>query len=538
MPRVTRRKFLKHTLAFAGATFAIGRFGRPVLGANERINVGCAGIHGRGSSHIAEYMKMKDTQVTWLIDVDTRTWNGHLGRIEKQVIADLCKQRGIKQVAEPKAAKKPQEMSAEAKAELAKQQAAYKEQMDEFKKLAAPSMPKCTQDVRKALEDKELNAISIATPNHWHSLMSIWGVQAGKDVYVEKPLSHNPFEGRKLVEAARKYKQIVQHGTQSRAEGGWAKAAALARSGKLGKLTVSYGWASKPRGGIGRKEPKEPPKEVDFNIWLGPAQAVPYHENLVHYNWHWFWPFGNGEIGNQGVHQMDIARWGLPDDALAKPIKVLTIGGRFGWNDQGETPNGHLTVFDYGDYQLIYEACNLTTNGDEKKKIPRTALVSNAFETEKGTITPQGFTPKGSDKREPLPAVEASMGAGGGNFENFIRAVRSRKHEDQTADVLQGHLSCVLCHLGNIAYRLGKVVPFAESRKVFAGNDAAMAALEKLEWRMKSRDIKIDDSLQYCVGPVLTFDQKEEKFVGERAEEANKLLTRDYRKPFVVPDEV
>ena len=535
MSRLTRRKFLKHSLAFAGATFAIGRYGRPVLGANDRINVGCAGIRGRGSSHIGEYMKMKDTQITWLIDIDSRTFGGHQGRIEKQLVADLCKERNIKQLPQPKAAKK--EMSEEEKAEFKKQQAASKQQFEEMKKLVESSMPKVTQDVRKALEDKELNAISIATPNHWHSLMSIWAVQAGKDVYVEKPLSHNVFEGRKLVEAARKYERIVQHGTQSRTNSGWAKAAALARSGKLGKLLVSYGWASKPRGGIGTKEPKEPPKEVDFNIWLGPAPVQPYHENLVHYNWHWFWDFGNGEIGNQGVHEMDKARWALPDEALTKPIKILTMGGRFGWNDQGQTPNAHLTVFDYGDYQLVYEACNLTSNGDKKKDIPPTAIVSNAFQTEKGEITPSGFTPTGG-KREPLPDVEFSMGAGGGNFENFIKAVHSRKHEDLVGDVLQGHLSCVLCHLGNVAYRLGKVVPFAESRKVFAGNDAALAALEKMEWRMKSRDIKIDDSLKYCVGPVLTFDQEKEQFIGEGAEEANKLLTRDYRKPFVVPEKV
>jgi len=544
MSRLSRRKFLKGSLAAAGATFILSTSSRKVLGANERINVGVAGIRGRGSNHIGEYAGMKDVQVTWLIDIDARTFKGRVSGIESGIVRDLMKERNLQEPKKPKASKKPEEMSEEEKADFEKQTAQWQsqkaewdKQLAEIKQLAAPRLPKCVQDVRKALEDKELNAISIATPNHWHSLMSIWACQAGKDVYVEKPLSHNPFEGRKLVEAARKYQRIVQHGTQSRANGGWAKAAALARSGKLGKLTVSYGWASKPRGGIGLREPKEPPKEVDFNIWLGPAPQQPYHENLVHYNWHWFWDFGNGEIGNQGVHQMDLARWGLPDDALTKPIKVLSMGGRFAWNDQGQTPNAHLTVFDYGDYQLIYEACNLTHNGDKKKNIPQTAIVSNAFQTEKGEITPGGFTPTGG-KREGLPDVEYSMGAGGGNFQNFIRAVRSRKHEDQTADVLQGHLSCILCHLGNAAYRLGKVVPFSESRKVFAGNDAASAALEKMEWRLKSRDVAIDDSLQYCVGPVLTFDQKEEKFVGDRAEEANKLLTRDYRKPFVVPEKV
>jgi predicted dehydrogenase len=527
---MTRRGFLRQSLAVGGATLIVGTSARPVFGANDRIHVGVAGINGRGGGHVGAYRGMKDVAVTYLIDVDTRTFGSYMGRFEGDLIGEILKQKGIKEVQVPKEAKGDEKKKLEA--ERAAQLAEFKKQIDPAR------LPKCVQDVRKALEDKELDAISIATPNHWHSLMSIWAVQAEKDVYVEKPLSHNVFEGRKLVEAARKYKRIVQHGSQSRADEKWAKATALARSGKLGKLLVSYGWASKPRGAVKRLPNEPPPASLDFDLWLGPAPQRPFSRTFVHYNWHWFWDFGNGEIGNQGVHEMDKARWGLPDDALTKPIKILTLGGRFGWDDPCETPNAHLTVFDYGDYQLIYEACNLTGNGDEKKGIPKTAIVSNAFVTDQGEITPQGFTPKGSNKREPLPAVEVNMGAGGREFENFLRAVRSRKPEDQVADVLQGHLSCVLCHLGNIAYRLGKVVPFAESRKVFASNDAAMAALEKMEWRMKHNGIKIDDSLRYCVGPVLTFDQKDEKFVGERADEANKLLTRDYRKPFVVPDEV
>jgi len=530
MAKVSRRSFLKGSLAVTGAGLLIGTSARPVLGANERINIGVAGVHGRGGSHLGAWRGMKDVQVTYIIDVDSSLFPRRVRSFEEPLIRAVIKEKGIKLVQVPKSAKGDERKKLEA--ERAKQ-------MAEIRKLIDPAkLPKCVQDVRKALEDKNLDAISIATPNHWHSLMSIWACQAGKDVYVEKPLSHNVFEGRKLVEAARKYKRIVQHGTQSRASGGWAKATALARSGKLGKLLVSYGWASKPRGGV-RKSPDEPPPPyIDYNLWIGPAPMRPFSRTFVHYNWHWFWDFGCGEIGNQGVHQMDIARWALPDDALDKPIKIRCMGGRFAWNDPCETPNAHLTVFDYGDYQLIFEACNLSSNGDKKRNIPRTAIVSNAFVTEKGEITPGGFTPKGSSKREKLPDVKVDMGAGGGIFDNFIKAMRSRKHEDLVADVLEGHRSCILCHLGNICYRLGKEVPFSESRKVFAGNDAAMASLEKMEWRMKSRDIKIDDSLHYRVGPLLTFDQKAEKFVGEHADEANKLLSRDYRKPFVVPEEV
>ena len=162
------------------------------------------------------------------------------------------------------------------------------------------------------LEDKSVDAISVATPNHWHALMTIWACQAGKDVYVEKPCSHNVHEGRIAVEAARRYNRIVQHGTQSRSDRDWAEAVAAIQSGKLGKLLVSRALCYKPRGSIGVKPITTPPEQVDFDIWLGPAPKQPYHANLVHYNWHWFWDFGNGDIGNQGVHQMDIARWLIP----------------------------------------------------------------------------------------------------------------------------------------------------------------------------------------------------------------------------------
>ena len=507
MSGVSRRDFLRGSLAVAGATFAIGTSARPVLGANEAINAGVAGIHGQGRGHMGRYLGMKDTRVLYLIDPDSTLFASRV----KQ-----CEAHG-------------------AKTEK------YKDDKGkEHTRVVAPGpngTPKCVQDIRKALDDKDLDLISTASPNHWHSLITIWSCQAGKDVYVEKPCSHNVHEGRIAVETARKLGRIVQHGTQSRASGGWARAAALARSGKLGKLTVSYGWASKPRGGIGHAKPSEPPKGLDFNIWLGPAPQQPFHKNLVHYRWHWFWDFGNADTGNQGVHQMDIARWGLPLEAQKNKIKVISMGGRFAWNDQGQTPNSHLTLFDYGDCQLIFESCNLVNRGNKKKNIPNTASVSNAFHTTDGVITPGGFVDR-NGKRQGLPKIEVDMGAGGSIFDNFIKAVRSRKHTDQVADILQGHLSSLLCHLGAISYRLGEVVAFDKSRKAFGDNTAAFEALEKMEWRMASRNVKIDDSLKYRVGPLLTFDPATEKFVGDRADQANKLISRNYRAPFLVPDKV
>ena len=256
-------------------------------------------------------------------------------------------------------------------------------------------LPKCVQDLRKALDDKDLDAVSIATPNHWHSLQAIWACQAGKDVYVEKPCSHNVFEGRKLVEAAQKYNRIVQMGSQSRSDPYWINQVAAVRSGKYGKLLISYGYASKPRPSIGFKQPKEPPKELDFDLWLGPAPQQPYHENIVHYNWHWFWDFGNGEIGNQGVHQMDIARWVMPEGAV--PKSVVSLGGRFGYKDQGQTPNTQLTIIDFGGPKLFFEDRGLV-NG-------KTTKVTNEFYLEDGAIKNGLFFPKGKTKGEPLANV-------------------------------------------------------------------------------------------------------------------------------------
>ena len=261
MTRQTRRTFLETTLATA-ATVAIGgtKSSGNIIGANDTIRVAVAGLNGRGGAHVGAYLGMKNVQIVALIDPDKRT---------------------------------------------------YKKHIDGIAKTNRP-LPEVHQDVRKALEDKTLDAVSIATPNHWHALMTIWACQAGKDVYVEKPCSHNVHEGRVAVETARKHKRVVQHGTQNRSSAAWAQLAAVAKSGKLGKLQVSRGLCYKNRGSIGQKPDSAPPADLDFDIWTGPAAARPHHANLVHYNWHWFWDFGNGDIGNQGVHQMDVARWLIP----------------------------------------------------------------------------------------------------------------------------------------------------------------------------------------------------------------------------------
>jgi predicted dehydrogenase len=469
MPRHTRRDFLK-TAAVAGLatsfTIAGTKASGRVLGANDVIRVGVAGIHGRGGSHISEFSGMKDVQVTYLIDPDSSLFAGKSDVVKKK--------SGVE--------------------------------------------PKCVQDIRKALEDKELDVVSVATCNHWHSLITIWSCQAGKDVYVEKPCSHNVFEGRQCVEAAKKYKRIVQHGTQKRSGGGW-KAARDIAEGKMGKLLVSRGLCYKKRGSIGTKENEEPPKGLDFNIWLGPAPMQPFHKNLVHYNWHWFWDTGNGDIGNQGVHEMDYARWMIPGATL--PKSVISVGGRFGYKDQGQTPNTQIAVFDYGETLLIFEVRGLKTAG---------GVGNNQIFDKDAKVEPK--------KIAAVPGVKspiADRGPGGGIFGNFIACVRSRREEDLDGHILEGHYSAAHCHLANISYRLGEEVPFNKQTKAFGDNKEAYATFERMAEHLKDNGVKLEET-NYRLGRKLVIDAAKEQIVGDP--EANKLLRREYRQPFVVPDVV
>ncbi len=493
MARSTRRDFLKTTLAAAGTVVVAGtKSSGRVLGANDTVRVAVAGINGRGSAHIDAFGPMKDVQIAYLVDPDTRTFA-----------------RRVKQ--------------AEGK--------------------GGGMTPKTVQDVRKVLDDKNVDVVSIATPNHWHALMTVWACQAGKDVYVEKPCSHNVFEGRKAVEAARKYNRIVQHGTQSRS-GDWGAMAELVKSGKYGKLLVSRGLCYKAGGGhttrgdLGFKPTKAPPAELDFNLWLGPAKEQPYHENLVHYRWHWFWDFGNGDMGNQGVHEMDMARWAIPGATL--PKSVVAFGGRIGFKDQGETACTQVAVYDFGQTQLIFETRGLRSKpfGHQKEG------VGNSLHFEAGAVHEAEvdkkqvrlFFPKDGGKPEPLPKFETKRGPGAGHFGNFIAAVRSRKVEDLNADVLEGHYSSALCHLGNVSYRLGQQVPFSPRTQALAGNKDAEEALVRLEEHLSTENnIKLDE-WKLTVGRVLKVDPKTERILGDA--EANKLLTREYRKPFEVPEKV
>jgi predicted dehydrogenase len=481
MKKQNRRQFIRQSaLAGAGLTlFHISgtRASGRILSANDRIRIGVVGIHGRGGSHIKEYAGMKNVEVAYLVDIDTKQFDPR------------------KKFLEDKTGK----------------------------------APTCVQDVRRALEDKDLDAISIATCNHTHSLYTVWACQAGKDVYVEKPISHNVWEGRKCVEAARKHGCMVQHGTQQRSSQGRANEIVALQSGKYGKLLVSKGYCCKPRWTIGFKPFEDPPPNINFDIWLGPAPLQPYHANLVHYNWHWFWDFGCGDIGNQGVHEIDVARWAIKGATL--PHKVWSLGGRLGYKDQGQTPNMLLSVYEFDDALLLFETRGLV---GKHKDYP--AKITNEFYTTEGMIAGGKFHPKNGGPAEPVTGGEPEKVTPGGPFGSFIHAMRTRKVEDLNADVEVAHYSAALCHLGNLSYKLGQPRPFSQGRPAQLGdNEQVQKSFAKIEGNLEAVgvDLKTTD---YELGPVLDFNPAKERFVSNEA--ANKLLTRNYRKPYVVPEKV
>jgi len=479
MSRYNRRDFLKRaaaasalaTLTLSG-TKASGR----VLGANDRVRIAVAGINGRGQWHLKGFAGMKDVEVACLVAPDSRLFASR---------SDIVKE-------------------------------------------VAGNTPACVQDFRRALDDKGLDAVSIVSTNHWHALQAIWACQAGKDVYVEKPCSHNIFEGRKLVEAARKYDRIVQHGTQRRSDPQWIQLVNDVRNGKYGKLQIAYGYACQPRLSVGFRDPEEPPRGLDFDMWLGPAPVQPFRTNLVHYKWHWCWDFGNGEIGNMGSHQLDICRWALP--AGATPKSVVSLGGRFGYKDQAQTPNTHLAIIDFGQSKVIFDARGLVPQ-DRRK-------VTNAFYTDEGVVRDGRFFPKGNSEGVPIAAFPPTGAPEQGprHMRNFIDCVRSRKRQDLCAEILEGHRTVTLAHLGNISYRLGEEVPFNKGTKALGDDKAFLESFEDMKrYLTDTAHLELTRST-YRLGRTLRFDAQAERFVG--APDADQLLRRPYRSPFVVPDQV
>ncbi|MEW5977497.1 MAG: Gfo/Idh/MocA family oxidoreductase [Acidobacteriota bacterium] len=395
----------------------------PTLAASDTVRVGVVGIGGRGKAHIAGFQKQAGVEVVALCDVDD---------------------------------------------------AILQERASEHQKISGKSV-RCYRDMRRLFEDKDIDAVSFATPNHWHALGGIWAMEAGKHTYIEKPCSHNVWEGRQLVNAARKYNRLCQHGTQGRSSPAILEAIGKLRQGVIGDVYMARGLCFKWRPSIGKcGGPQAVPQSVDYDLWCGPAPKKPLMRNRLHYDWHWQWDYGNGDMGNQGVHEMDMARWGL---GVGLPTRITGTGGHYMFDDDQETPNTLICTFDYPEQgkMLQFETRHWICNYEGGFGSAGSNNVGVIFLGSEGYMELQYFSYRTflGKKREPGP-----QGSSGEDpFKSFIAAVRSGRREDLGVDIEEGHLSSALCHLGNIAYRLKRSIQFDPVTESIPGDSEANAML-------------------------------------------------------------
>lgn len=453
-----RREFIKKSalgtagIAIGGMGFSARSYGS-IQGANDRINIAVIGIRGQGGTHINSWIALKDNR-----------------NVRLKTICDVDEQ--------------------------------YYAEKSKIISEATGEKPVTEWDMRKVFDDKDIHAVSFAIPNHWHALGTIWACQAGKHVYVEKPACHNIFEGRKMVEASRKYNVRVQTGCQNRSIANVMEAIKFIHEGGIGDIYMAKGLCYKPRDSFGIAKDSTPPASLHYDQWRGPAPMRPYNEKRVHYNWHWFWETGNGDTGNQGPHQFDIARWGL--NKHEHPVSVFSMGGLYGINPaecEQETPNTQTSLFKYSDGKMLeFETRGRYTNDESSLGI----RIGNIFYGTEGYVEIDGDKWKAFRKREKEPFAGSATSAnkpadatylaapgGADHYANFLDAIRSGKNESLHCDISEGFLSSSLPILANISYRLGRE---------------------------------------------LRFDGSKEKFISDN--EADRMLTREYRKPFVIGNEI
>jgi predicted dehydrogenase len=489
-----RRTFLKTgALAAAGAALPLRSWAQ-ALGANSDIRVAVIGLNGRGRNHLQSLAKVPGVRVVALCDADTAV-------------------------------------------------------LDKVKPTVNGGNVKTYQDIRALLADKDVDAVTIATPNHWHSLAAIWALQAGKDVYLEKPVSHNVWEGRQLVAAASKYNRVIQAGTQIRSGEGLREAVQWTQAGNIGKITASRGFCYKRRDSIGKTSGPQPvPASISYDLWSGPAPLVAPYRNTpkngpVHYDWHWIYLYGNGDVGNQGIHQMDVARWFLGEPGL--PLSTLSVGGRLGYVDDGETPNTQVVIHEYAAAPVIFEVRGLPaksglsgSNVDPRENADSAGMdnyrgvnIGNVIDCEGGSvITKSYFSATAVDKNG---KVIREFKGNDRHMQNFIDVVRSRKKSELYGPIEEGHVSSALCHLGNISHRLGHASTGEIGEKTRSSAALAEAHGRMIE-HLKANSVDLGKT-PLTAGVPLLVDARRERFTGPHAEQANEMLAREYRAPFVVP---
>jgi predicted dehydrogenase len=476
----SRREFLETTAAGLAMLTPAGR----VLGANADIRVAVIGLGGKGGQHTRVFSELPGVRLAALCDVDPKRLADHVKRFD-----------GVFSAIDP----------------------------------------------RKILERKDIDAVIIATPDHWHALLAIWACQAGKDVYVEKPVSHNIWEGGKIIEAAQKYKRIVQAGTQYRSDEGLQEAAAYIHQGNLGKMLWGHVLWYELRGSIGKVAPYMP-EGLDYDLYCGPAPVEPLTRERLHYDWHWVWSTGTGDLGNSGVHAFDVCRWFAGYDDL--PGRVLCAGGRFAVDDAGQTPNTQFTILAYGPAPIYIENRNLPMRPGAKEidqlQGIREGLILQCEGGYFAGFRGGGWTYDNDDKK-----IRQFKGDGGAQHAaNFIQAIRSRKAEQLNAPIRQGHISSAVCHLGNLSYRLGSPAACEEIPQVASTFTRVRETIERLKQHLLANQVDLQKT-PLSLGPWLTIDPRTEQIIAVDAsgrtidvKEAHRLAHGSYRPPFVVPERI
>lgn len=486
---LNRRDFLK--LSFAGGAGALlagcattaPRYAPIIPSPSDTVRIGMVGVGGKGTAMVLEVLKQKKARITALCDADTAHIESNKKMLEKKGITGV----------------------------------------------------ETYTDARKLLESPNVDAIIISTPNHWHTLLAIWGVQAGKHVYVEKPVSYNLFESRQLAAAAQKYGRVIQGGTQNRSDVGLIPGLTKLRAGALGKIKRVTGITYRYRTSIGRTTgPCEIPKTVDFDLWCGPAPKVVPRRKKFHYDWHYFWANGGGDISNQGPHELDLVRWALGEPP--PPRRVITMGGRFLWNDDGEAPNSAMVIYDFPGVEVVFDVRNLPM----KPGVEETAAYKNLrtgiyVECENGAFGGGRGGGKFYDLKGQI--IERFPGDGGAeHLPNFLDTVIKGDMNALHAPMHISAASAALSHFGTVAYRAGAHLESGAAKEMLKGNSAANELYERFmeNLRVDGWDEKKEP---LTVGGWLDWDEEKFQFTGgTNFEAANAMITRDYRAPFVVPN--
>lgn len=475
----SRRGFLKHAVLASSVLCA----GKRVLGANDDIRVAIIGLGGKGYDHLRTFDRFDGVRIAGLCDVDPR-------------------------------------------------------RLDERGRDFTGKGVFFATDARKIIDRKDIDAVVIATCDHWHALLAIWACQSGKDVYVEKPVSHNILEGRRMVQAARRYGRIMQAGTQYRSDEGLAQAVEYVQSGKLGKILRAHVPWYELRPGIGRVPPYIP-DWLDYDLYCGPGELKPLRRKELHYDWHWIWSTGTGDLGNSGIHAFDFCRWMMGYQSL--PPRAICVGGRFGVDDVAETPNTQLTLLDYDNAPIVIEDRNL---GDKKGS----RNLDHVLGVREGVIVYceggyfAGLRAGGWVYDNDGKKIKQFPGGGGGNHTaNFIEAVRRRDASILKAPIEQGHISSACCHLGNISYRLGAPATPDQIKEAIKNNDLAGRIFDSIAQHLKANEVDLGNN-SATLGPLMTVDTASEEIVALDGSgtlgAATKLAHGTYRKPFVMPEEV